>query len=34
MLMGKGLGVSNVIADYNAAVSVKEGVLLVIIAKD
>ena len=34
LLMGKGLGVSNRITENNASVSVSEGVLLVIVAKD
>jgi len=34
MFIGKGLGVSNIMTGSNAGVSVKNGVLLVIIAKD
>ena len=34
MFMGKGLGVSNIMVECNAAVSVSEGTLLVIVAKD
>ena len=34
MFVGKGLGVSNIMLDDNATVFVKDGVLLVIIAKD
>lgn len=34
MFIGKGLGVSNIIVEGNAAVSVSEGVLLVIVSMD
>ena len=34
LYMGKGLGVSNIMTDNNASVSVKEGILLIIAAKD
>jgi thiamine pyrophosphokinase len=34
MLVGKGLGVSNIMAKDNASVSICEGLLLVIVAKD
>jgi thiamine pyrophosphokinase len=34
MYMGKGLGISNIMVKENAVVSLKKGVLLVIIAKN
>jgi len=34
MTVGKGLGVSNIMAKHDASVSVKDGLLLVIVAKD
>lgn len=34
MFVGKGLGVSNIMVDDNATISVAKGVLLVIVAKD
>lgn len=34
LYMGKGLGVSNIVAESAAVVSVQEGILLVIVAKD
>jgi len=34
MLVGKGLGVSNIMTEANATVTVKDGLLLVIVARD